>query len=157
MTAFNVPPREIGALQQSIPMVQAIGPNRYTMCSNEAVHCLATDPSLYAQLEVRWAICPDHVVFLGAVAGCVDDINTIATLHFKSDPPPFLFVRGLGVLQSDKVSAAQQAQLAFYRDLLVRTDPVVKLAVLTQSDIVGLLNWDAEKYRIALNQTKSGA
>ena len=123
----------------------------YAPCSDSSLHCLAVDPLLYARLAHDWALCPDHVVFLGAQACCIPSLAQLP----KDTTAPFIFVQGAGVLEHRQVSAAQRIQLRFYRDLLLRIPAQAQLAPLRADQIAQLLNWDAEKYRMSLNQSNA--
>jgi hypothetical protein len=47
---------------------------------------------------------------------------------------------------------AKHLQLRCYLDVMLRQGPQHQIAVLTQSDILELLDWDAERYRIMLSR-----
>ncbi len=131
----------------------ALDGTAYQLCSNAAVQSLATDPELYQRLGDSWAICPDHIVFLGARAIRIDDLSRLPdALNSAETAPPFIFVKKVGVLENRAVSPAQMAQLIFYLDVMVRQPVGLPLEALSREDIASLLNWDAEKYRQSLNQ-----
>lgn len=134
--------------------VAALDGTAYLSCSDEALHCLATDPELYERLGDSWAICPDHVVFLGAEAIRIDDLAAFSSALKTADPaPPFVFVKGTGVLENRAVTPAQKAQLMFYLDVMARQQVGQRLELLSHEEIASLLNWDPEKYRLTLNQS----
>ena len=125
----------------------------YRVCPDATMHCLACDPKLYERLDESWAICPDHVVFLGAQAMRVDDQAGLRSALSTAYPaPPFVFVKGARVLENCAVTQAQKAQLTFYLDVMLRQPTGQALATLNHDQITSLLNWDAEKYRQLLNQ-----
>jgi len=130
--------------------IAALDGTAYRFCLDESLHLLATDPELYDHLAVSWAICPDHVVFLGAQAIRIDDLTALhRTLVAAADPaPPFVFVKGMGVLENRAVTRAQKVQLTFYLDVISRQPPGQRLESLSYEQIANLLNWDAEKYRL---------
>jgi len=135
----------------SWPAAAPLDGTAYQFCSDASMHSLATDPELYKQLGVSWAICPDHVVFLGAQAICIDEVTALyktlaaaATDH----APPFLFVKGMGVLENRAVTLAQKVQLTFYLDVMRRQPAGQIIESLSHEQISNLLNWDAEKYRL---------
>lgn len=126
----------------------------YQVCPDAALQCLATDPELYERLGDSWAICPDHVVFLGALAICVDDPAALRSALTAANPaPPFVFVKGAGVLESRAITPAQKAQLTFYMDVMARQPVGQHLAPLSRNQIASLLDWDAEKYRLTLSRS----
>ena len=126
----------------------------YQVCLDVELQCLATDFELYNRLGDSWAICPDHVVFLGAQAIRIDDLEALLDSLMKVDPvTPFLFVKGVGVLENRAVTQAQKMQMYFYRDVMARQPVGQLLEPLSQGDVANLLNWDAEKYRITLSKS----
>lgn len=126
----------------------------YQFSSDARFHCLATDPELYLRLGNSWAICPDHVVFLGAQAVCIDRLSKLRiALETFELPPPFIFVRGIGVLESLAITEAQKAQLLFYVDVMERVPTGQRLNSLGIAEISSLLGWEAEKYRMTLKRS----
>lgn len=147
---LGTPPREI---ETPTPYISEFEMAGYEPVTDPSLHRLATDDSLYGHLQDNWAICPDHVVFLGAQACRVRTQDRLTQILAKGDAaPPFVFVKGVGTLQSQTATAAQKAQLLFYLDVMVRQAPGQQLALLRPDQIGSLLNWDAEKYRIQLNR-----
>lgn len=125
----------------------------YHFYPDETMHCLASKPELYQRLSDSWAICPDHVVFLGAQAIRIDDLGNLRDILRSVDlAAPFVFVKDLGVLEHCATTPAQRAQLAFYLDVMLRQPPEQALETISHEQITSLLNWDAEKYRQSLNQ-----
>lgn len=128
----------------------------YRPCDHDVLHELAQQPERLAQLPSRWAICPDHVVFLGAspvVLPSLDALNELTTsLNIQTDPPVVVFVRGEGCYVRKSLSAAGLAQLGFYADVLSRLPRDVQPICLDEAQIADLLNWDAEKHRQAMNR-----
>ena len=125
----------------------------YTPASDTAFHLLATDADLYHRVCHEWALCPDHVVFLGASAVCISSVQSLPLAHNGEAAPAFVFVQNTGVLEHRNASPAQRAQLRFYLDVMLRQAQDAPRNVLSAQQISKLLNWDAEKYRILLNQT----
>ena len=126
----------------------------YRVSLDAQLQCLATDPDLYDRLGDSWAICPDHVVFLGAHAVCLDNPEALRSTLMAADPaPPFVFVKNVGVIQNRSVTSAQKAQLTFYLDVMTRQPMGLLLDPLSPEQISSLLNWDAEQYRLTLNQS----
>lgn len=129
----------------------------YTPASDAAFHLLATDADLYHRVCHEWALCPDHVVFLGASAVCLRNAQPLPLAQDGEPAPAFVFVQNTGVLQHHNASPAQCAQLRFYLDVMLRQPKDAPSKILSAQQIAKLLNWDAEKYRISLNQTLSKA
>lgn len=115
------------------------------------VHDLARLPVLFERLKSSWALYPDHVVFLGATATTLEGEPALRALtKHAANGQDVVFVRGLGVYSRGALHAGKVAQLLCYRDILARQTPDAVLSVLTQDDVCGLLNWDAERYRMQM-------
>jgi rhamnose utilization protein RhaD (predicted bifunctional aldolase and dehydrogenase) len=127
----------------------------YSWCVEPELQSLAINPILYVQLQSNWAICPDHVVFLGAKATCLEPTQVSAFLTRTTTSSPFIFINGVGVLKRSVTTPAQTAQLIFYFDVLVRQNLATSLACLKSDDVAALLNWDAEKYRLKQSESTS--
>jgi rhamnose utilization protein RhaD (predicted bifunctional aldolase and dehydrogenase) len=111
--------------------------------ADPALHALATDSRLLARVRNDWALCPDHVVFLGprAIVGVM-----------PGELPELAFVPGQGVCVRAPLSPAKLAQLQCYHDVVVRQPDAVALSTLSGDDIAQLLDWDAERYRQAMSR-----
>jgi rhamnose utilization protein RhaD (predicted bifunctional aldolase and dehydrogenase) len=112
------------------------------------LHSLSKIPALLELVENKWALCPDHVVFLGAKA-FVGDIDCLIELLSQSEnnKPAFVFCRGVGTFKHTSLSRAQADQLTCFYDVAIRQNNPSNIAVLSEENINALLNWDAEKYR----------
>lgn len=119
----------------------------YVKCRDAALNELATNPFLMHMVESAWALYPDHVVFLGSKP-LVIEVDDIQKTDFQNKyEPPFIFIRGFGVLEDEGVTKAQKVQLRAFYDVLIRQQSSENLNTLNQQQISQLLNWDAEKYR----------
>lgn len=123
----------------------------YMPVDNADVHNLAI-PYLFDRLESSWALYPDHVVFLGAKPSCYESKEELALDIRCGNMPDMLFLRGRGVYALSPLSAAKQAQLKCYYDVLVREPVNMPLRALNKQQIAELLDWDSEKYRQLLEQ-----
>ena len=114
-------------------------------------HALALNPSLSYLVENKWALFPDHVVFLGekALIGDCDEVNT-ALMGIGSSRPAFIFCKGVGTFQHTSVTRAQVDQLHCFYDVIIRQRDISKINKLSEEDIGELLDWDAEKYRLSI-------
>ncbi len=125
----------------------------YQFCIDTHLNSLSLNPALYDMLQKYWTICPDHVVFLGPQAACIDEIqNHVEIGRINSDKPPFIFVKQCGVLQEKSTTPTQVAQLQFYLDVMERLSPDDNITTLSDNEVSDLIDWDAEKYRIKLSQ-----
>ncbi len=124
----------------------------YEICKDQYLSQLALDPDLYQRLKDSWSICPDHVVFLGAKATCLDDLADLPQiLKNLQTGTPFIFLKGHGIVQIRNVSSAVLAQLFFYLDVILRQTIGQPMVCLKLEETSSLLNWDAEKYRKKIN------
>ncbi len=115
----------------------------YRLPADEISHGFALDAWSHAHAANRCHY-PDHVLFLGA--------------KIPSDPAsdaPALAIVGKGVLVHENARAAVEPMLGCLSNVFARLDPSSRLTSLSDEDNDQLLNWDAEKYRLALNTTPS--
>lgn len=120
---------------------------RLTLIPDMGIQQLAVDPRLYQRLGTEWALCPDHVVFLGAQAACHADA---ACYTAAQDAARLAFIAGVGVYAEPDFGAARTAQLRCYYEVLARQPSGAPLTVLTTPQLAELLDWDAERYRLAM-------
>ncbi len=132
-------PRELGV--HSIPLAVPIG---YAVPRDASLQALAHDAELLARAANDWAICPDHVVFLGAEAPLFESL---------ADVPPALsvaIVRGVGVFvaeQDDSRMQTAETMLRCFVEIMRRVPRDARVATLTLAEVGALLNWEAEAYR----------
>ncbi len=150
---LSIPSRPIDSNLKKIPKLESVlDGTGYQVCVDSELQNLATDHELYERLDECWAICPDHVVFLGEQPVRINRLSILpSVLMALHTTPPFIFVDGVGVLEKRTVTAAQRAQLTFYLDVIARQPVGERLRSLSQEDVSSLLNWDAEKYRIKID------
>jgi rhamnose utilization protein RhaD (predicted bifunctional aldolase and dehydrogenase) len=153
---FELTPRNIDA-KPALPLVSSqvslLSASGYELCKDECLNDLVLDPHLYQRLKDSWSICPDHVVFLGAAAVCLDDLDDLPQCLQTLEPEtPFIFIKGQGILQILGVTPAKLAQLMFYLDVILRQPVEHPMVCLMPEEVSSLLNWDAEKYRQSLNR-----
>jgi rhamnose utilization protein RhaD (predicted bifunctional aldolase and dehydrogenase) len=121
----------------------------YLPVPDPAIHQLAIDTGLFDRLPSDWALYPDHVVFLGARPFCYASVDELRMEHKERGVlPEMVFVRGSGVFTKSGLSAAKQAQLRCYYDVLSRQSHTCRVSPLADNEIAELLNWDAEQYRM---------
>ncbi len=109
------------------------------------VHQLALDPGRLAQ-ATGGSLYPDHVIFCGIGASAIE-----GELPAPDDAPPFLLIPGKGAVVRDDISAGALALMNCLGDVLQRVPTEAPLSYLTLEQNAELLDWDAEKYRQALN------
>lgn len=99
---------------------------------------------------------PDHVIFCGVgvtlLAPAENPTTAFARAQARGLPMPlFLLCPGKGALIRADASASAQALARCLGDVLIRLAEGVEVVALTPEQNAELLNWDAEKYRRALD------
>lgn len=100
---------------------------------------------------------PDQVVFLGGpvprARNCADAdlIAERAKLH-ADDPPPYVFVEGIGLLASRQRTRAAEPTMNALHDIGTRIPPGEPVKGLTGAQVDELLGWEAEQHRRILSQ-----
>lgn len=126
---------------------------RYLPVSDVDIHRLAIDQALFDRLSVDWALCPDHVVFLGPKPECYSGTGALMNeVVHNDDWPELVFVRNAGVYSKSEFNNTKLAQLRCYHDVLVRQPEKGTINVLSDEQIAELLNWDAEQYRLHVDK-----
>lgn len=118
-------------------------------------HSTATDP-LSCRLAAAGSLYPDHIIFLGegvAVAGPDDDAASVAARAQAASVRPMLILfPGKGVLVRNDANAGAEAMTRCLANVTARLPADAPIRHLTTAEIAELLDWDAEKYRQALNR-----
>lgn len=109
------------------------------------IHTLATDPWSF-ELAQAPPPYPDHVVFCG-VRPWVISAPIAPTVD-----SPYGLIPGLGVILLETASDATEAMLQAQAEVFLRIPPGHPVNLLSPSQCAELLNWDAEKYRQALER-----
>jgi rhamnose utilization protein RhaD (predicted bifunctional aldolase and dehydrogenase) len=99
---------------------------------------------------------PDHVIFCGVGATALGQGETADELvrRFAAEglaSPPLLLVAGVGALIARAASPGALALSRCLGDVLARVQAGATLTYLTSEQNAELIDWDAEKYRRALN------
>lgn len=124
--------------------------NGYVPIADPTLHQLACDAQLYTRLNTDWALYPDHVVFLGAVAQRYETLDQLRAAPPVQDVGAPAFVRDTGVYVSTLFGKARMAQLRCYYDVLARQPDDMQLESITPDQVHDLLAREDEKYRIKL-------
>ena len=111
------------------------------------IHSIATDP-FSLELAKRTPPYPDHVVFCGIHPWV---INTNCSLPPKPEIA-YGLIPGVGVILLESASAATEAMLQAQAEVYLRIPPGREVQLLSYSQCIELLNWDAEKYRQAIGK-----
>jgi len=141
------------------PDLQALAvrltPDFMALRADHPTHQVALYPDLTAAAEAG-SLYPDHVIFLG-VAATVLKANEIPeeTVVRRSGlglaPPILLLVPGAGALIRSDATPSALALAQCLGDVLLRLPECAPVQILTAEQNAELLDWDAEKYRQALN------
>jgi len=119
-----------------------------------------------AMLARSWEIAqggtlfPDQCVYLGPGAAVVNPADPLeaAAQHYRETydfEPVFLIVPGAGVLTKRDMKRAARELLLCVKRVIERFPAEAQPVYLPASQVARLMNWDAEKYRIAMaRQTK---
>lgn len=116
----------------------------YKLSNHPAIGNLAIDTYLYSLCQKHWALFPDQVVFLGPKPTCILP-NQLRDALIKDHD--ILFVKDVGVLLKESLPNSKLEQLECYAEVLMRIDNNSDLVSLSDKEVSGLLNWEAEKYR----------
>lgn len=108
-------------------------------------------------LTRSWAICPDHVVFLGAQLLQNIDIN--ATLDAQgstpSKPIKIFWSDAKGFLVNRNLTLPERDQIQFYFDVIARVEDFSEIVALNSLQVNELLSWEAEHFRQQQNKTQT--
>lgn len=104
---------------------------------------VACDPALLS-MATGGSLYPDHVIFCGVGAKVCDTPP-------QGDSPPFVLIPGKGAAMRADATAGAWALAKCLGDVLMRVPEGAVLNYLTLEQNGELLDWDAEKYRQALN------
>ncbi len=112
--------------------------------------------ALAVEQAAAGALSPDHVIFCGPQIAVVAPGETVADVLARAvaqglPQPLVLIVPGAGVLLPHTASDGTKALARSLADVLRRVPDAAQLTYLTPDQSAELINWDAEKYRVALN------
>lgn len=120
----------------------------YTLDTSSLHQGLGLDRAIFDRIKDRWALYPDHIVFLGATPNIYSNIDEFKNaLNNSSEPLDYAIIQDLGVYVKADINKNKLAMLDFYYEMLKRTENIQELSQLSANDMAKLLNWDAEKYR----------
>ncbi len=139
-----------GAALEALAAGSAFAP-----AEDDATHQVALDPAATAA-ATGGSLYPDHVIFCGIGTTALAPLETPAGAAARAEAatglaPPLLLVPGHGVLLRRGASAGTRALARCLSDVVRRLPPGAPLRYLTHTENHELLDWDAEKYRRALD------
>ena len=103
---------------------------------------------------------PDHAVFLEKpvpISESADEItNSLAEYRDRFDyDPDWMIVRDAGVVLSNRLGAAGEAQLRGLSEVVLRIPPGSEVRYIDEEAANDLRDWDAEIYRKKLDSERS--
>jgi rhamnose utilization protein RhaD (predicted bifunctional aldolase and dehydrogenase) len=134
-------------------LAAAAAGSSYRPAEDAAAHGSATDPASFL-IATGGSYYPDHVIFLGPAAIPLAPGAAADEMAARASRPtlPVLLVEGAGVLMHEGATPGAAALARCLADVTARVDPTVRLRFLTATEEDELVNWDAEKYRQALDR-----
>jgi rhamnose utilization protein RhaD (predicted bifunctional aldolase and dehydrogenase) len=123
--------------------------------ADHPLHGVAVSP-YRLQAALGGSLYPDHVIFCGVAATALAEGETADDLAARLAgaglaAPPLLLVPGRGALIAREAQAGARALARCLGDVLSRVPEGAPLNYLTEAQNAELIDWDAEKYRRALN------
>jgi rhamnose utilization protein RhaD (predicted bifunctional aldolase and dehydrogenase) len=127
----------------------------FVPAGDAAAHRLALELATLEQ-AAGGSLYPDHVIFLGIGTTVLEPDETAAAAAARAErssgvSPVLLAVPGAGTLLRHDASAGAEVMARCLSDVLRRVPRGARLSYLTREQNLELLEWDAEKYRKALN------
>ena len=131
----------------------------YQLPASAACHATAIN-EINCRIAGGGSLYPDHVIFLGmgsAIAATDESANDVARRYAQNalSPPKQILFPGVGTLLHHSADASTEAMALCLADVTARTAADAPLNYLTNQQNDELLNWDAEKYRQAMNQNNT--
>ena len=126
----------------------------WEVAADPEAHALATS-SRSCEIAAKGTLFPDQCVYLGPAAAILHPGETIAAAAARYETrynfaPVFLLAEGLGTLTKRAMNRAAQELLIGLKRVIERIPPQAHATYLPVQQVARLMNWDAEKYRIAM-------
>jgi rhamnose utilization protein RhaD (predicted bifunctional aldolase and dehydrogenase) len=133
----------------------------WRIADDPEVHALGTNRTL-CDLASQGTMYPDHCVYLGPAAAVLRDGESVndALVRYQQRydyQPAVLLVPGTGVLISNRLTLSGAQLLICLKRVVERIAPEQGVHYLEDIDVARLMNWDAEKYRIAMSAQQTGS
>lgn len=127
----------------------------YFPAGDPFVHQLALTPVRVKQVTTG-SLYPDHVIFCGIALMALRPDETLDAAEGRArdlglPPPVCLLVPGAGLILRKDASQGTHFMVRCLADVITRVPEDAALTYLTDAQNLELLDWDAEKYRRALN------
>lgn len=128
-------------------------PPGFRIAPDDEAHMLATE-QFSLEAAALGTLYPDQCVYLGpgvAILGGATPESVVERFTQRHQVAPrVILVSGKGVLVADDLNRAGRELLISLKRVIERLDPTAKIRPLDPSQVSRLINWEAEKYRIAL-------
>jgi rhamnose utilization protein RhaD (predicted bifunctional aldolase and dehydrogenase) len=136
-------------------LTQMVGGSAYELPEHVPLHQLALEAFRVKQAETG-SLYPDHVIFCGVAVTVLAPGDTLTDLEQRCSlndrpAPVFVLIPKAGVVVRQDASSGARALMRCLADVLLRVPAQAPLHYLSDAQNAELLNWDAEKYRQALN------
>ncbi|WP_299630274.1 class II aldolase/adducin family protein [uncultured Roseobacter sp.] len=137
------------------PLAAICDGSNYALPDDPFVHQLALTPARVKQVTAG-SLYPDHVIFCGIAITTLPPNETPAEVEARAlglgrPPPVCLLVPGHGMILRKDVSQGARVMIHCLADVMTRVPETAELTYLSEAQNFELLDWDAEKYRQALN------
>jgi rhamnose utilization protein RhaD (predicted bifunctional aldolase and dehydrogenase) len=142
-------PPDHDALDKLVAEWDGIG---YQLPNDARYHTLGLDVICLELVRYKWALYPDHVIFLGSRAIFKDSKIPRRFFIEHLSSIPCVIVAGQGIVVNKSLNDGQYAMLNCYLNVILRLPYPKDVISLTDKQIRSLLDWDAEKYRQGLMQ-----
>lgn len=140
-------PARCGSAPQLQRLESAAAGTSYRLPEGTVCHGLGTDTHA-RRIAAGGAMYPDHVVFLGGGLAVIDPALGDVTTQLRAVPQqPAVIVAGMGVLVHESLGIAGEAMLQCLAEVTLRVDARAEVHYLPHDEVMGLQNWDAEKFR----------
>lgn len=131
----------------------------WEIANDPETHSLATNEKSW-QIAINGTLFPDQCVYLGPAAAIVQPSDTLASGAQRYQTryniePVCLLVAGAGVVTKRNMKRAARELLSALKRVIERIPETAQATYLPATQVARLMNWDAEKYRIAMAQTES--
>jgi rhamnose utilization protein RhaD (predicted bifunctional aldolase and dehydrogenase) len=139
--------------------LRSLARDEWVISEDSEAHALAMS-ARSCEIAQGGTLFPDQCVYLGPGAAVVSTGDTLgaAARRYRDDydfEPVFLIVAGAGVLTRRDMKRAACELLLCVKRVIERIPEEAQPVYLPASQVARLMNWDAEKYRIAMaRQTK---
>jgi rhamnose utilization protein RhaD (predicted bifunctional aldolase and dehydrogenase) len=153
--------RRLAAPRASVavaPPPASPAPDGYRWFDDHVANGLALDVARVTTLT-HGALVPDQVVYLGGPAVLVERTTEVASVaqRWKAErgcAPGLVFVAGEGALVRADLTAGGLSMIGLLCEIALRLPAGETPATLSLTDELGLLNWEAEKYRQGVDRSR---